>query len=518
MSGPARFGRRYRRANRARFFEPTGDIPLSRPRWERFCLIGKWRPTFSIRDIINKTAKTARLTIWLIVPVLLGAITLGSFLIFRAVGYEMRLARQKTDFVSNVSHELKTPLTSIRMFSDLLAGGTESVGEKTREYSGIISKEAARLSRLINNLLDFARIDRGEMPFHEEQVDLVSLTQETVDMYRMQLESEGCHLQYESEVDGPVILNGDRDALARVLLNLLSNAEKYGCEGGEIEVRLSQPESGTVRWEVLDRGPGIERRQARKDIREILPGRRFTGQRDSGNRFGADHRRADRAKTMRAKFFTETAQEEAACSLWSFPLYEKIKMNTNSETTIFIVEDDPSIRFGLEEVLKAESFRVASCERGDEAIEKIGEHLPDLIVLDVMLPGRNGYEICKDLRKRGCRLPILMLTAKGQEIDKVVGLDSGADDYVTKPFGVQELIARVNALLRRTQTWQESESSGSEEKVPALAQKFTVGRAEIDPTTYEAVIAGADPIRLTPKEMELLNYFDTKTGTGPQPG
>src|ERR1700692_1029835 len=116
---------------------------------------------------------------------------------------------------------------------------------------------------------------------------------------------------------------------------------------------------------------------------------------------------------------------------------------------ILIIEDDPHISLGLEEVLKSESFEVAVCNRGDEAFDAFDKHHPALIVLDVMLPGLSGYDICKQMRSRKINTPILMLTAKGQEIDKVVGLDLGADDYMTKPFGVRELLARIHALLRR---------------------------------------------------------------------
>src|SRR3954470_18567658 len=116
---------------------------------------------------------------------------------------------------------------------------------------------------------------------------------------------------------------------------------------------------------------------------------------------------------------------------------------------ILIVEDDPHILLGLEEVLKSEGFEVASCPRGDHALDCVTKHKPALILLDVMLPGLSGYDICKQLRTKKISTLILMLTAKGQEIDKVVGLDLGADDYVTKPFGVRELLARIHALLRR---------------------------------------------------------------------
>ena len=181
----------------------------------------------------------------------------------------------------------------------------------------------------------------------------------------------------------------------------------------------------------------------------------------------------------------------------------------SEEANIFIVEDDPNIRFGLEEVFRNENFSVASCGDGAGAIEQIGEHLPDLIILDVMLPGKNGYEICKELRDGKCRIPILMLTAKGQEIDKVVGLDSGADDYVTKPFGVQELKARVNALLRRSGDWR---GGGEKSQSERPLETFTAGRAVISEDAYQAAVEGEEPRRLTPKEMELLKFFHRNRG------
>lgn len=179
----------------------------------------------------------------------------------------------------------------------------------------------------------------------------------------------------------------------------------------------------------------------------------------------------------------------------------------DSKITVYVVEDDPSIRFGLEEILNGEGFEVHSCETGGNAIEGIGETLPDLILLDVMLPEKSGYEIAKELRKNGSRIPVLMLTARGQEMDKVIGLNSGADDYVTKPFGVNELLARINALLRRTQEWgRPSVEADSEEDSVMI-----FGDAEIDRNTYEARIAGqVHP--LTPREMELICFIHQHRG------
>lgn len=174
------------------------------------------------------------------------------------------------------------------------------------------------------------------------------------------------------------------------------------------------------------------------------------------------------------------------------------------KTKILIVEDDPHILLGLEEVLKSEGHEVVTCNRGDEAVAAVGKFQPTLIVLDVMLPGLSGYDICKQLRTKKVATPILMLTAKGQEIDKVVGLDLGADDYVTKPFGVRELLARINALLRRT--------SGSDAPSPALSEEpFQIGSATIDPKTFQ-VRRGKAVEELTAKELKLLQIFHAHAG------
>ena len=174
------------------------------------------------------------------------------------------------------------------------------------------------------------------------------------------------------------------------------------------------------------------------------------------------------------------------------------------KTKILVVEDDPHILLGLEEVLKSDGFEVATCNRGDQALEAFGKHRPGLVVLDVMLPGLNGYDVCKQLRAKKVATPILMLTAKGQEIDKVVGLDLGADDYVTKPFGVRELLARIHALLRRGRN---GTASAANESVTA----FKVGAATIDPKTFQ-LQRGKASEELTAKEMKLLQYFHLHTG------
>jgi DNA-binding response OmpR family regulator len=164
-------------------------------------------------------------------------------------------------------------------------------------------------------------------------------------------------------------------------------------------------------------------------------------------------------------------------------------------TKILVVEDDANIRFGLSELLVSEGYAVDCCERGNLALEAVEKHRPTLVVLDVMLPGMNGYEVCKQLRDRGYRGLVLMLTAKSQEMDKVVGLESGADDYVTKPFGLRELTARVHALLRRNR--------GETAPQDGVLES---GDLVLDPKTFE-LKQGKSSITLSAREVKLLQLF-----------
>jgi DNA-binding response OmpR family regulator len=169
---------------------------------------------------------------------------------------------------------------------------------------------------------------------------------------------------------------------------------------------------------------------------------------------------------------------------------------------ILVIEDDSHIALGLEEILKADGFEVTLCARGDQAAAAVAELRPALIVLDVMLPGLSGFDVCKQLRAKKVTAPILMLTAKSQELDKVIGLDLGADDYVTKPFGVRELLARIQALLRR---------SGPKAELNQAAAPFKIGAATIEPRTF-LLKRGRTTEELTAREVKLLEVFHAHAG------
>jgi DNA-binding response OmpR family regulator len=168
---------------------------------------------------------------------------------------------------------------------------------------------------------------------------------------------------------------------------------------------------------------------------------------------------------------------------------------------ILIVEDDVSILSGLRDVLVFKSYDVVTAEDGESGYAAAVEKKPDLIILDIMIPKMDGFALCRKLREEGCGTPVLMLTAKGEEPDKVRGLDIGADDYVTKPFSLPELLARIRALLRRLP---EGDTAGTPETLK-------IGDVSVNFKKYEAV-KGGQAIGLSPKEFGVLAYLASRPG------
>ena len=169
---------------------------------------------------------------------------------------------------------------------------------------------------------------------------------------------------------------------------------------------------------------------------------------------------------------------------------------------VLIAEDDASLRQGLVDLLEGEGYDVLSSPDGDQALQLYRTASPDLVLLDVMMPELSGYDVCREIRKVDNQTPIIMLTAKGEEIDKVVGLELGADDYVTKPFGLHELRARVSAVLRRAK-------SGQVEQPVLQLENFIIGRAEINCKTYQLTLNDQTQ-SLTSREMKLLQVFHSR--------
>jgi signal transduction histidine kinase len=205
-------------------------------------------------DQLNASVRTVRLTFGMVIGLLVGAIAVGGWLITLDLRRQILISRQKTDFVSNVSHELKTPLTSIRMFSEMLAEGTVQDRARQKSYLQIIAAETSRLARLINNVLDFSSLDRGAKKFQLKRRNLVEIVSETVDACLPQLQAACLEVSWTARQQD-IWVNVDSDAIAQVLVNLFSNAEKYAGSGRELQVE-AMVSGGKAFVSVLDRGPG----------------------------------------------------------------------------------------------------------------------------------------------------------------------------------------------------------------------------------------------------------------------
>lgn len=211
---------------------------------------------------LARSARLVQLTLVALIALALGAIAFGSYLVVADTRRQLALAQKKTDFVSNVSHELKTPLTSIRMFAELLHEGRVRDEDKKRNYLRIITLEAERLTRLINNVLDFAKIEKNRKRYNKRPIDLHPVIRKAWEPVEAHLEGEGFATGWEAGPP-PYRVCGDEDALAQVIVNLLSNAEKYSTETRSVELH-SYVMDGWVCVSVLDCGNGVPAGEEKK--------------------------------------------------------------------------------------------------------------------------------------------------------------------------------------------------------------------------------------------------------------
>jgi len=166
---------------------------------------------------------------------------------------------------------------------------------------------------------------------------------------------------------------------------------------------------------------------------------------------------------------------------------------------ILLIEDEPHIVLGLKDALEFEGFGVLAANEGQPGIQLARVEKPDCVILDIMLPDVNGYKVCEEIRRWDAHVPIIMLTARSQETDKIRGLDSGADDYVTKPFSVNELVARIRAIFRRAA------------RTPGAPETFAVGEAQVN-LSAQTVTRGKSTEPLSFYEVELLRLLHAKAG------
>ncbi len=401
----------------------------------------------------------------------------------------MEMDQLKTRFFNNVSHEFRTPLTLILApIEDMLS--REQMEEKERSKIERMHRNALRLLGLINQLMDLSKLDAGNMKLELTEDDVVNTIRLFITGFAGYAERKKIQYRYILP-EKPYKTYFDRDKLDKITTNLLSNAFKYTPEEGEVICKAKileqkgKPYSFVLEFSVKDTGPGIPEEQIEKifdrfyqvegewkkegggtgiglsltkELVSLQHGKiTVKSEPDKGSCFtvtmplGKDHLKEN-------EYLIKTPEEVGESMKWSAILEEGEKrVKTEEEETgegenpqILIVEDNPDVRMHILENLE-EEFLIKEAANGEEGLEKAIESIPDLVITDLMMPIMDGIEMCKKLKtdERTSHIPVIMLTAKANVESKIEGLETGADDYITKPFNIKELIARVKNLIEQ---------------------------------------------------------------------
>ena len=364
----------------------------------------------------------------------------GSALIARAVSRELAVARLKSDFVSAVSHEFRTPLATLRQLTENLSDGRVEDEDRRRAYYRAQARATGRLSRLVERLLDFGRMEAGALRYRPEPLDLGKLVRSVVDEFEHVVADTGHRIELAVDPKVPPV-RADGEALAQVVWNLLDNAIKYSPGRPAVWIEVAS-EDGHAAVRVRDEGAGVLPEERKDLFREFTRGAAARAGGVKGTGIGlamVDYIVRAHHGRIRWTACRGRAAPSRSCS-------ERSPHEPNSRRR---GRARPRLRSRRRP--EGRGLRGGGGPDGESAARRAREEHWDLVLLDVMLPGKDGFEVCRELRRAGVRTPIIMLTAKVQETEKILGLELGADDYVTKPFSPRELRARIKAVLRRTE-------------------------------------------------------------------
>ena len=426
-----------------------------------------------------------------------------------------RLARLQTEFVAGITHDLRTPLAAIRSAGENLADGVVGGQDRVKRYGRLVEREARRLTELIADTLEYAGIESGRTLERSELVSVAELIEDARKACRWLAEDEG--VAVEADLPSSLVhVLGDRAALRKVFTNLLTNAIKYGGRGNRVTLRARE-EEGTVETSVEDRGPGIRPEDCPTSSSPFTGARSLHGadqrlrsralpraphresawwQRDRRERGGVRHRLLSAASGGIEG--SGTGDRRGGVVRDGVPARASVRTGARKRRRgprILLVEDEPSLVLTLTDRLEAEGYEVQSSGDGGQAVELATALAFDLLLLDVALPGKNGFDVCRDIRQRGFSVPVMMLTARGDVSDRVVGLKLGADDYLVKPFEIIELLARIEALMRR-----------SRGQTASAADGYVFGDIRVDFGGARVLRSGAE-VTLSAMEYKLLRHF-----------
>ena len=444
--------------------------------------------------------------------------------------------KMKSRFFANISHEFRTPLTLILGPANKI--NPDLPGDEIQKQTGLIKRNASRLLNLVNQLLDLSKLEAGKLTLQASKGNIVAFVRGVTMSFESLAEKKGIRLKVKAERDD-IELYFDRDKMAKILANLLSNAFKFTGEGGEITVSVRHAElvsASSLKAEIpkqvrdviiisiTDTGIGISEEELpklfdrfyqvdssqtrehegtgiglalTKELVELHQGSiRVNSKVGQGSEFivelpiGRKHLSDDEIveSPVQEKERVDIA-EELNSSPTIQPIPEDDEIESEDKTIILVVEDNADVRNYIKDSLD-DSYRVLEAVNGEQGVKKASEIIPDLIISDIMMPKMDGNELSRRIKndERTSHIPVILLTAKSEQESKLEGLETGADDYLTKPFDTKELLVRIKNLISIRRKLQEKFSGGKiisrqvEKKLSNLDEKFLTKVLEVAET------------------------------------
>lgn len=395
---------------------------------------------------------------------------------------ELKVATQaKMDFFTNISHEFRTPLTLILGYVEGMLAGGGAAGKAARQDLGMVRKNALRLLRLINQLMDFRKTESGKMAVRASENDLVAFTREIVEAFRKMADKRNIGLGFFAvEKELPVWF--DVNMMDKVLFNLLSNAFKFTRDGGKVQVAVvKDPIAEKAIIKVEDNGRGMSEEEAERAFEQFY---QAGNSRSGGTGLGlslskelvnlhsgditvwsepAKGTRFEVSLPLGAAHLSEgqkAGPKPGSISYEELAFLEEEELEAaaltaappEAEHTILIVEDNDDLRSFLKKHF-GNAYHIREAADGNAGLDMALEEVPDLIIADIMMPGRDGLELARILKTdlRTSHIPIVLLTAQSSMDQKIQGIQTGADAYVTKPFNLNFLSEVIKNLLHGRQ-------------------------------------------------------------------
>jgi signal transduction histidine kinase/CheY-like chemotaxis protein len=407
---------------------------------------------------------------------------------------------EKLKFFTNISHEFKTPLTLIMGPVELLLAKGAEIQNQSRESALLIQKNALRLLRLVNQLMDFRKIEDKKMVMHVAEIDLIPFIQDIVAAFDDMAKKRKILFEFKSDIKKlPAFF--DPDMLDKVIFNLLSNAFKFTKDKGIIRMSVSLDSKAKNTFIFIeDNGEGMSPESVQHAFDRFYTGEHLggtglglslskefmdlhhgnlslTSEKGKGTRFcimvplGMDHFEPNQILSSipdysRSQSYDPIIQDQV----------ERYQSSTehegSHEHSVLIIEDNKELRTFLKGQLNR-FYDVQEASDGPEGIRIAFEGVPDIIITDVKLPGKDGFEVSRILKQdlRTSHIPIIILTAKGTAEQKIVGIQTGADDYITKPFVFEFLVEKIKALIKTREALREHYSQDLKIGQPVFASR-----------------------------------------------